>query len=212
VPKFSDIQQGTRARLKGVVLPGLDGSKMVFDLRLIDTGDDEEILRLATERAEALKVEAKRGTVSFDFICHQFLVLFAATDSDSPLEKPEQFFGSIADVRRATDRDGIAYLVAKQLAYQDTLSPLKHTMSVAERQTHIFQLAAGADGDDDPLVGYAPSVRLTFERTMARELLASPLSKWPRGGGVSGEGSPSSSPASTPSGSSLSESDPAKSE
>lgn len=175
---FSDIAEGFAARKRGVRFTSLTGKECVCDLRVVTGIDDDAILERAAKRASALGQATQRGNPTYDFACACELVALAAIDPDSAEDAPRPFFDKgVAQVRERLDRDRINFLAEQQAQFQATVCPLKRELTEGEYWRAVSELASLKDGDADPFVQWAPSLRLSFTRTMAAQLTASLLFK-----------------------------------
>lgn len=177
--KFAQIAKGQSARLKGVSFTSLRGVDCVCDLRILTGDDDEAILEAAMRRAADKGAAPKKGDPVFDFACACESVFRSAVDPDSPADAPAAFFDSVDVVRAELDRDRIAYLSERQAAFQDTISPLKKSLSAEEYQAKILQMAAVEAGDATPFDDMGRSLLIDCLRTTARLFLSSAISKSP---------------------------------
>lgn len=174
-----DASDGDLARLPGVKFSTVRGRECVCDLRVL-SGEDDEI---AIENALAFaRSKGNASTVDnplYDFALAREQVALAAVDPDSPKDHPVGYFpGGAADVRKHLHRDTIMYLAKQQQAFQELLSPLKRQFDTKEEfWAAVFTAARLKDGDADPFGEWRPSLRLSFEHTMAAQLVVSLASK-----------------------------------
>lgn len=173
--RFDSSSRGTLARLRGVHFKDIHGREWTCDLRVVSVDDDEAVIRrgLAASRIDGGSPDSK--TPLYDFACAVERVALAAVDSESSDDKPEAFFPNGAkDVRTWLDRETIVFLAKAQERFQERLSPLRRQFnSVDEYNLAVVTVAALEDGDEDPFVDWAPSLRMSFERSMAVQLLTS---------------------------------------
>ena len=171
-----DASDGDLARLPGVKFSTVRGRECVCDLRVL-SGEDDEI---AIENALAFaRSKGNASTVDnplYDFALAREQVALAAVDPDSPKDHPVSYFpGGAADVRKHLHRDTIMYLAKQQQVFQERMSPLKRQFESPQEYLAAVLVAAHLkDGDADPFGEWAPSLRLSFERSMAAQLLDSP--------------------------------------
>lgn len=170
---FAQIAKGTRARRKGVKFPDLCGGEHVVDLRILNGKDDEEHIARAGAIARAAGARAEDGDLAFDYARACEVVAAACIDPDSPEDVPKPYFASVAEVKEALDRERIFLLQEEQLAYQESVSPRQRKMEPEEFIQHVFKMAHAGEQDELPFVRWAPSLRLSFARTLAKMCIAS---------------------------------------
>lgn len=141
----------------------LDGETVLpFELRLLnadETGGIEDRARAAAEAAGYKEPKPEDGPWLRTRMAET--VLAAATDKDSPLEKPAPFFGSVAEVRRWLDDARIAYVYQEQRAFQSKYAPTPETASFDEFVYLVWASTKEAQQGGDP---ERPFVGLPFRK------------------------------------------------
>lgn len=170
--KFSNLAKGRRARQRGVPFFTLSGDKLSVDIGVLDGAQHGDVLKYAAEFAAGRKAQAKDGDPLFEFGKDIQTVALGVLDPESPEEAPELFFVSAEEVLHNLDRDRIAILAAQQRSFQSATSPLQKAMNNDEFFLHVAALAETEEEHDSPFALWAPSMRWSFERTMAKLLIA----------------------------------------
>lgn len=176
--RFRDISLGTQAR-RPVDLTLQNGQTVAVDLRVLNV--DEEVAALAGARRYAVErglPDPKEGDPIYDLGVMAHVMLLAAVDHDSPVDKPVPFFD---DAKQAAelDRDRLQLLYEAQQVWQEECSPRRLKMEVGEYAALVFRLAGeeeeGGGDAADPFLRRLPRATLvSCMRTMARQLLGSP--------------------------------------
>lgn len=187
--KFRQIASGTRAR-KSLELPLIQGAEAVHvDVRPLTTAEDIEAL--AKARAYAVEQglpEPKEGQPVYDLAVMAFVLVLAAVDHDSPAEAPAPFFDEVAQPL-SLDRDALQLLYEAQVAWEEECSPRKKELTPGEYAGLVMRLAEGDGSGDDPFLRKLPrAVLVSCMRTMACQLLGSPLLKSPSSSATSPAG------------------------
>lgn len=203
--KFASIEEGARAR-KPVTLPLLGstydvekaewvGAKVELAVCALGPGEDIEILRQAREYAASRGVaKPEAGEPIYDYAVKLHTLVASCLDVDSPLEKPEPFFGSVAEITKSKVicQDQVNYLYEVQREHQDTVAPRPGSMSHGEFMAAVVHVAGG---DLDFFGAMRPSMQWSFTRTLAALYISSQAHKSP-----SSQDGESSSTTDTPTG------------
>ncbi len=172
--KFTQIEQGTRARLRGVACSTLTGVEFTLDLCVLRGEDEEQAIGAAQRRAKEIGIADSENDINFQFACGVELILRAAVDPESPIDRPEPFFDSAVQIRTSLDRERILYLSEMQREFQERISPRQKTLTQGEYYAHVATLAAkeeeGAGASDHPFWKWPRSTQETFLLTMAGQL------------------------------------------
>ncbi len=167
--KFAQVELGKKARRR-VSWSTLEGQVVECDVRIVTGAEDQQIMASAMAHVEAVAGEknAKAGNPIYEFeVAVQGVALFSV-DTENPEEK---FFASPTEVREKLERDRINYIYDQQQEFQHSLSPLQREMSRNEWAEMVARVAQQAEGDPDPLGTCALSLRRSYDRTTALELL-----------------------------------------
>lgn len=172
--KWASLTRGRLARKRGVELTPLDADKpLLIDFRILDGNDHGRILEYAAQFALSRHVQAKDGEGAYEFGKDVMTVLLAVTDPESSDEKPEQFFGSVAEVFQALDHDRIVTLARQQRFFQDTTSPFPFALTNEEFSAKVIEIATAEEGDDDPFEKWPLAMQRSFVRSLASRFLRS---------------------------------------
>lgn len=167
--KLSDLMKGRRARKRGVPFVTLDGVESTVDLTVLSGNDYGRVLEYATAYAERFGGKPQEGDPLFDHGRDVMTIALGCVDPDSPDDAPQSFCSSPDEVLDRLHRDWIKILAERQRFFQDVVSPRRQAMTKDEFYDHIVKLAeTPEDSDEDPFDRFAPSLRLSFERTLAR--------------------------------------------
>lgn len=197
--RFSDVDDGFAARKRGISFTSLGGKPCTCDMRVVTGVDDDGILERAAKHARDRGQKPGTGDPVYDFALACELVALAALDPDSTDDAPKLYFdGGVEQVRKRLDRDRINYLAEQQQEFQASVCPLKRGLSDEEYWLAVTKASEWKEGDADPFVGWAPSLRLFCMRAMACQLFACLMSK-STGSSTSGEPAQKSGPPSPPS-------------
>lgn len=176
--KFASIIKGTANVLRvDLQLPNIAESIAVH-VRPLNAWEDAQVL----EKARAFAVErglAKPTDVDDLYVLGVWAntLLIACQD-----ESGEAFFASADEILKGLDRDRISYLYEQQQRAQEDAGFRKDRMTPGEMLAAIHELATKEVGDATlPFWQWGPSLRASFMRFMAVQLLSLASSKSPSG-------------------------------
>ena len=177
MPRLKDILIKPQRRHPCKVT-ALDGeTALPFELRLLNGEESSLIEDKARAAAKAAGIESpKPEDGPYLRVRMAETGLAAATDSDSPIDKPEPFFANLAEVRRHLDDARIAYVYQEQRAFQSKFAPVPETASFDEfiQLTWASVQEAQKGGDPErPFVGL-PYRKLTSFAMSAASVLTQP--------------------------------------
>lgn len=161
-----------------IEVTALDGETVLpFDLRLLSADDTSAIEDKARDAAKAAGIaDPKPEDGPYLRTRMTETVLSAATDKDSPLNKPEPFFRTAAEVRQWFDDARIAFVYQEQRAFQQKFAPQPESTDYEEyvRLVHASVKEAQSGGDPErPFVGL-PYRKLTSFAAISVGVLTSP--------------------------------------
>lgn len=177
--KFRQITQGTRAR-KPVTLT-FGESEVVVDVRPLVTSEEADALAAARAFAAAKGLpDPKEGQPVYDLAVLAHYAHAACVDHDSPADAPAPFFDS-PEQAASLDRDRLQVLFEAWSAWQEQCSPRRLTLTPEQYAGLVYSLAEGGAGStDDPFLLKLPRATLvSCMRTMAAQLVASPMLRSP---------------------------------
>lgn len=195
---FSTIAAGVRAR-KRVTATTIAGDAFACDLRPMVGDDDALALQRAREFAQARGVaEPREGEPIYELALAVESLAIACVDPD---DAAKPFFdGGAAQIRAHLDRDRILYLYETLTTWQASFSPREHTLDWPTFVAKVYELATAGEADADaPFARWAPAMRESFTRTLARLWWSSLGGKSPSG--TDSESLTSSAPSASASGS-----------
>ncbi|NUP08454.1 MAG: hypothetical protein HOW73_20585 [Polyangiaceae bacterium] len=178
--KFNAVLKGTRAR-EPVTFTTLTGQEIGCDLRILVGEDFDHILADAAKRTKELGGEADENDPQYGYQIDVFTAARACTDPESPLDKPEPFFASAAELRENLDPDRIRLIAAQHRVFQDRVAPRPAGLSAEDFMRVIIELDSTGEGEDHPFVTWRPRVQLSFVRILAKQWLSSLTPKSPPG-------------------------------
>ncbi len=165
-------------RRKPVRVTALDGETILpFELRILpgeDTAAIEDRALASVKGAGGADPKPDNATYKRALMVETILV--AATDADSPLDKPEPFFSTAAEVRHFLDDARIAHVYQEQRAYQSEFAPVPEKLDFEDfiQLTWAATKEAQKGGDPErPFVGL-PYRKLTSFCANAASTLTAP--------------------------------------
>lgn len=172
--KWSSLVRGRRARKRGVKLQPLDATEpLLVDFRVLDGVDHSDVVAFAADFARSRGSVAKDGETAYEFGKAVKTLHLAVTDPESSDDKPEPFFASTAEVLEALDADRIMALAFQHKFFQDTTSPMAHSLTDDDFARLVVSIAAAEEGDEDPFEMLRPALLKDFVRSLASRLLLS---------------------------------------
>jgi hypothetical protein len=163
--KFSDLSKGKRAR--ETVTVQLAGVETKLDLRILSVTEEAS----AIQRGHAYA--AARGVLTEDedeplyrLGLHIAALAFACVDSESPADKPAQFFESEVQIERCEEitLDEIEFLFARYMVFADEHGVRKAQLSSDE---FLSLVTKSAGGDTLPFFGLRPGTQAAFITSLA---------------------------------------------
>lgn len=176
--KFSAIRAGKRA-IKRIELPNFeqaDGTKVFVGLRPLTTGEYFDVVKSAIEYAKAKgSTHPTDGDVLYDTARMAFTLAISAVDVD---DEANLFFDTgIDEMIVQVGVQTLVFLYQHQELWQDQCSPFAHKLTTDELAAKVREVA-GPDGDMH-FIHMPPSMRVSFARSMAAQLLTLLTSKSP---------------------------------
>jgi hypothetical protein len=200
--KFRDIAKGSRARRPfAFTLPG--GTEVACALVGIFGESEGKVLAGARQYAVDHGLpEPMNGDPLYEFGIWVHTLLHGIVDPNSPEDRPEPFFGSVAEIldeKDGLDRERIALLFEAQQAFQDELSPRPKSMSLAEFSVQVIAHGLAGEEEELPFERWRPVLRRSFVRNICNLLSSSLDPSSSTGPGSPGTGQPGSESTNGPS-------------
>lgn len=181
--RFSQIARGpTQIEEIELTFSGAEQPTKI-GVRVIGTDQDDDILKGAREFAiKAGIANPKEGDPIYDVALARETIARGCVDLD---DRVSPFFASAEEVRigpdgkGGLDRDRIAYIAAKQRAWQDKCSPSRKSMKANEFIAKVLEIAGASQDDERPFDSLEPALHKSFTRTLAREYVSSVMHKSP---------------------------------
>ena len=186
--KWRDIKKGKQAR-HVFEFPMHDGTLASVAIRGLFGENASRVLQGAREYCIARGLpEPMEGDELYDLGKRIWEVYLGCTDPESPDDKPELYFGSIAEIlddKDGLDTDRIILLSEAQRYFQDSIAPAPKALSVEDfARMVVMHAVAAEDARELPFERLPPATRRNFVRSMALLLLNSPTFKLPTGLGT----------------------------
>lgn len=183
--KWKQIKKGYTAR-HVFEFPAPDGTSISVALRGLFGENASRVLQGAREYCIARGLpEPMDGDELYDFGKRVWEVFLGCTDPESPDHSPELFFASIAEIldeKEGLDPDRIVLLSEAQRYFQESIAPAPKNLSVEDyARMVVMHAVALEDARELPFERLPPALRRTFVRSMAVQLLNSPIFKLPTG-------------------------------
>lgn len=192
--RFTDLERGSLARLKGIECTTLSGQAFTVDLGIMTGAQEEACVGAAQKRAREIGVSDSENDINFQFAYAVEAVLVSALDPDSPESAPVRFFDSAEQIRQNLDRERILFLSESQRSFQERVSPRTKHISEEDFYVHVVQLLdeqEGAGPSDHPFWMWPRLTQESFLRSMATQLVASQPLKSAHGFGAQAAAKPS---------------------
>lgn len=184
--RFADIQKGTRAR-KPITLELSGDATIEIAVRPLNGAELGTVIARARAYAVAQMEaqnkaagidralpEPKAGDPLYDLGMMAATLLLACSDPKSPEAAPVPMFASAEEILTGLDPDRIALLYEQQQLWQEHCSPRPRHMDGGDAIAWAMRLAEeDASSDDSPFVKLAPSLRLSWARTISGLFLTS---------------------------------------
>jgi hypothetical protein len=172
--KASQVEKGRRAR-EPIEFDTIEGVKCSAAFRPLDGELEADVLANAQRFAEKNGLKegnAKPGHPIYELGYELSTLVVAMVDAE--LTESDALFwdGGVPQIQKMLDRDRIALLYEKHCAFQDTVSPRRHTMDATSFFNKVFEVAEAEEGDIGPFVFMRPGLLRSFARSMASQLTA----------------------------------------
>lgn len=187
--RFSQIARGPQ-QIEEIELVFAGAQQPVkLGLRVLGSDDDDAILKGARDFAiKAGIANPKDGDPIYDVALARETIARGCVDID---DKTSPFFDSAEQVRTGPDgkggldRDRIAYLFAKQQAWQDRCSPSIKSMGTDEFIAKVLEIAEAGPEDKSPFAYWLPGFQENFVRTLVAQFVTLGMHKSPSSSGSS---------------------------
>lgn len=172
--RFRTLAAGTAARKTvSFSLPGCPETQV--DLRPLTTAEEidalEQALKIAKDRGVA---EPREGQAIYDLALMASVLLRGVLDHESPANDPQPFFDELGQPL-SLDRDRLVYLYEAHCSWQEHCSPRQMSLTTEQYIAFVAMLASGEGALPDPFGRWPQATLVTCMRTLARQLLNSPV-------------------------------------